>query len=110
MDDHQRIERSLALYHRAQACIPGVAQLISRRPTRAALGVSPIYAERAKGCRIWDVDGNEYIDWHSGVGPIVLGYCDDEVDAAGGGAPIPPPPPHTQNKKPPRVCGEFFCG
>ncbi len=85
MDDHQRIERSLALYHRAQACIPGVAQLISRRPTRAALGVSPIYAERAKGCRIWDVDGNEYIDWHSGVGPIVLGYCDDEVDAAGGG-------------------------
>ncbi len=82
MDDHRRIERSLALYHRAQACIPGVAQLISRRPTRAALGVSPIYAERAKGCRIWDVDGNEYIDWHSGVGPIVLGYCDDEVDAA----------------------------
>ena len=82
MNDAQRIARSLALYRRAKEHIPGVAQLISRRPTRAAFGVSPIYAERAKGCRIWDVDGNEYIDWHSGVGPIVLGYCDDEVDAA----------------------------
>lgn len=82
MSDAQRIERSLALYRRARERIPGVAQLISRRPTRAAFGVSPIYAQRAKGCRIWDVDGNEYIDWHSGVGPIVLGYCDDEVDAA----------------------------
>jgi len=78
------IERSLALYARAKEVIPGAAQLISRRPTRAALGVSPIYAERAKGCRIWDVDGNEYIDWHSGVGPIILGYCDEVVDAAVG--------------------------
>jgi glutamate-1-semialdehyde aminotransferase len=76
------IERSLALYARAKEIIPGAAQLISRRPTRAALGVSPIYAERAKGCRIWDVDGNEYIDWSSGVGPIILGYCDEVVDAA----------------------------
>ena len=82
MDKRRRIDRSMALYARAKAHIPGAAQLISRRPTRAALGVSPIYAQRSKGCRIWDVDGNEYIDWHSGVGPIVLGYCDDEVDAA----------------------------
>ncbi|MFH1567954.1 MAG: aminotransferase class III-fold pyridoxal phosphate-dependent enzyme, partial [Gemmatimonadota bacterium] len=62
--------------------IPGVSQLISRRPTRAALGFSPIYAARAKGCRIWDVDGNEYVDWMSGVGPIILGYADEVVDRA----------------------------
>ena len=80
--NNRRIVRSLALYERAKEHIPGTAQLISRRPTRAAFGVSPIYAQRSKGCRIWDVDGNEYIDWHSGVGPIVLGYCDDEVDEA----------------------------
>ena len=61
---------------------PGTTQLISRRPTRAAFGVSPIYAERAKGCRIWDVDGNEYIDWTSAVGPVILGYADEVVDAA----------------------------
>jgi glutamate-1-semialdehyde 2,1-aminomutase len=76
------ISRSLAIYERAKALIPGTTQLISRRPTRAALGVSPIYAERAKGCRIWDVDGNEYIDWTSAVGPVILGYADEVVDQA----------------------------
>ena len=56
--------------------------MISRRPSRWAQGVSPVYADRAKGCRIWDVDGNEYLDWMSGCGPIILGYADDVVDDA----------------------------
>ena len=56
--------------------------MISRRPARAALGVSPIYASHAKGCRIWDIDGNEYVDWYSGIGPIILGYADEVVDGA----------------------------
>ena len=81
MREHS-VRRSLQIYERAKALVPGTTQLISRRPTRAALGVSPIYAERAKGCRIWDVDGNEYIDWTSAVGPVILGYADEVVDAA----------------------------
>ena len=81
MSEHS-VRRSLEIYERARALIPGTTQLISRRPTRAALGVSPIYAERAKGCRIWDVDGNEYIDWTSAVGPVILGYADHVVDDA----------------------------
>ena len=81
MSEHS-VRRSLEIYQRAKELIPGTTQLISRRPTRAALGVSPIYAERAKGCRIWDVDGNEYIDWTSAVGPVILGYADDVVDDA----------------------------
>jgi glutamate-1-semialdehyde 2,1-aminomutase len=76
------VERSLELYRRAQKLIPGGTQLISRRPMRYAYGVSPIYAARAKGARFWDVDGNEYIDWASGIGAIILGYCDDVVDSA----------------------------
>ena len=76
------VKRSLAILERARQLIPGVTQLLSRRPTRAALGVSPIYAARAKGCKIWDVDGNEYVDWMSGVGPIILGYADEVVDEA----------------------------
>ena len=76
------VQRSLEIHKRAKALIPGTSQLISRRPTRAAFGVSPIYADRAKGCRIWDVDGNEYIDWTSAVGPVILGYADDVVDDA----------------------------
>lgn len=81
MKEHS-VKRSMEVYERAKKLIPGVSQLISRRPTRAALGISPIYARRAKGCRIWDIDGNEYVDWYSGVGPIILGYADEVVDAA----------------------------
>ena len=77
-----RISRSLEIHARAEELIPGISQLISRRPSRAAFGVSPIYAEKAKGCRIRDVDGNEYIDWGSAVGPIILGYANPTVDIA----------------------------
>jgi len=41
-----------------------------------------IYIDRGKGARIWDIDGNEYIDYRLGYGPIILGYADDRVDAA----------------------------
>jgi len=77
-----RVPRSMQLYARAEELIPGATQLISRRPSRAAKGVSPVYATRAKGARIWDVDGHEYIDWVSGIGAIILGYCDPVVDEA----------------------------
>lgn len=72
----------MALYERALQLIPGGTQLISRRPNRVAYGVSPVYAERAKGARFWDVDGFEYIDWISGIGAILLGYADPVVDEA----------------------------
>jgi glutamate-1-semialdehyde 2,1-aminomutase len=77
-----RVPRSMALYERAMQRIPGATQLISRRPHRVAYGVSPIYAERARGARFWDVDGFEYIDWMSGIGSILLGYADSVVDEA----------------------------
>jgi glutamate-1-semialdehyde aminotransferase len=72
----------MEIYRRAQELIPGGTQLISRRPTRYASGASPVYAVRAQGARFWDVDGNEYIDWASGIGAIILGYCDPVVDDA----------------------------
>jgi glutamate-1-semialdehyde 2,1-aminomutase len=77
-----RVPKSIALYKRALELIPGGTQLVSRRPQRYASGVSPIYWTRAKGARFWDVDGHEYIDWVSGIGAIILGYCDDVVDEA----------------------------
>ncbi|MFN0196673.1 MAG: aspartate aminotransferase family protein [Planctomycetaceae bacterium] len=77
-----RLAKSKKLYQRAMELIPGGTQLISRRPTRYANGVSPIFAARGKGPRIWDIDGNEYIDWVSGIGSIILGYADDVVDEA----------------------------
>ena len=41
-----------------------------------------IYAKRAKGCRLTDLDGNEFIDYYSGAGPIILGHSDPEVNQA----------------------------
>jgi glutamate-1-semialdehyde 2,1-aminomutase len=79
---YRNVDKSMRLFARACELIPGGTQLISRRPTRFACGVSPVYAERAVGSRFWDIDGNEYIDWVSGIGAIILGYCDSVVDRA----------------------------
>ncbi len=69
------VSRSLELYRRATDLIPGRTQLISRRADQFAAGVSPIYAQRAKGSRFIDVDENEYIDWVNAVGAIISGPC-----------------------------------
>ncbi|MEZ6054273.1 MAG: aminotransferase class III-fold pyridoxal phosphate-dependent enzyme [Planctomycetaceae bacterium] len=76
------VERSMQMYKRACHLIPGGTQLLSRRPSKFAYGVSPAYAVSAKGARFTDVDGNEYIDWVSGIGAIILGYADPVVDEA----------------------------
>ena len=82
MPDQERVARSLELYRRAEALIPGRTQLISRRSSQFAHGNSPIYASRAKGARFIDVDENEYIDWVNAVGAVILGHADDAVDGA----------------------------
>ena len=41
-----------------------------------------VFVKRGKGARLWDLDGNEYIDYRLGYGPAILGHCNDEVDAA----------------------------
>ena len=76
------VTRSYELYKRAGEIIPGCTQLISRRASQFANGVSPVYAQRAKGSRFIDVDGNEYIDWVNAVGAIILGHADPVVDTA----------------------------
>ena len=77
-----RIKRSMELFEHAKQIMPAGTQLISRRPTRFAYGITPVYAERAKGSHIWDVDGEEYIDWGSSCGAIILGYANPVVDEA----------------------------
>ena len=41
-----------------------------------------LYVSHGKGARLWDVDGNEYVDYRLGYGPAILGYADERVDAA----------------------------
>lgn len=71
------------LYHQAKEVIPGGTQLLSKRPEMFLPDLWPAYYSKAKGCKIWDLDGREYIDVsYMGIGANVLGYANDEVDAA----------------------------
>lgn len=76
------IERSRELLRRAGKIIPGATQTFAKGPLNYVQGISPVFASRARGTRIWDVDGNEFLDLNMAIGPISLGYCDPEVDEA----------------------------
>jgi glutamate-1-semialdehyde 2,1-aminomutase len=76
------IEESNHWYERGLGLIPSLTQTLAKGPTQYVQGVSPIYLARGKGSHVWDVDGNEYIDYNMGIGPISLGYAYPEVDAA----------------------------
>lgn len=76
------ITRSTALLQRAEALIPCATQTLAKGPAQHVRGVAPVFAMRGKGARIVDVDGNEYIDYTMGVGPLSLGYCYPRVDEA----------------------------
>ena len=78
----QRYHRSEQMLERARRVIPLGSQTFSKSITALPYGVSPYFAERAKGSRLWDVDGNEYIDLVNGLACVTLGYCDPDVDRA----------------------------
>ena len=73
--------KSQELYEEAKTLIPGGTQLLSKRPEMFAPNLWPAYYSRAKGCRVWDLDDNEYIDMsYMGIGSCIIGYADDRVD------------------------------
>lgn len=67
---------------RAEKTIPLGSQTFSKSRTQYPIGISPLYAERAKGCNIWDLDGNRYVDLVSALGCITLGYNHKGVNKA----------------------------
>jgi len=73
-------KKSIAVYRRALEMIPGGVD----SPVRAfkAIGISPTFIDRAKGSKIWDIDGNEYIDYVGSWGPMILGHAHPGVVAA----------------------------
>jgi glutamate-1-semialdehyde aminotransferase len=75
------ITESRRLFEEASGLIPG-GVLGARKPTDFINGEYPIFLESGKGCRLTDVDGNEFIDFLCGYGPIILGYREGEVDEA----------------------------
>jgi len=75
------IAKSRELYEEASGLIPG-GVLGARKPGDFIEGEYPIFLETGKGCRLTDVDGNEFVDFLCGYGPIILGYREEEVDDA----------------------------
>jgi glutamate-1-semialdehyde 2,1-aminomutase len=78
----QRYRRSSDWLTRAEAVIPLGSQTFSKSRTALPVGVSPLFIERGQGSHVWDVDGNEYVDFMSGLLAISLGYRDVDVDLA----------------------------
>ncbi len=72
-----RTEKSDRLFERARRCIPGGVN----SPVRAfkSVGRNPLFISRAGGSRVWDVDGNEYIDYIGSWGPMILGHAHPKV-------------------------------
>jgi glutamate-1-semialdehyde 2,1-aminomutase/spore coat polysaccharide biosynthesis protein SpsF len=74
--------KSRSWWERAERVIPMGTQTMSKSPTQFVQGVSPIYLERGRGAHVWDVDGNEYVDYPMALGPVLLGYAEPAVDDA----------------------------
>lgn len=78
----RKLDKSNQYWKEACETILSGTQLYSKGPETHIKGVSPIYIERGKNAHVWDPDGNEYIDYDMGLGPILLGYQYDAVDKA----------------------------
>lgn len=71
-----------AYWGRALKVIPAGTQTLSKGPGCFVDGVSPKYLKRGKGSRVWDVDGNEYLDYCLACFPLTLGYGHPAIDGA----------------------------
>ena len=71
------------MQEKAIRLIPGMTQLLSKRPDKYCKGVWPTYYATAKGAEVTDLDGNKYLDFSvGGIGATVLGYADEDVNRA----------------------------
>lgn len=71
------------LYKKAKTLIPGGTMLLSKRPEMFLPEQWPSYYSKAKGCKVWDLDGKEYLDMSiMGIGTNTLGYGNEQVDEA----------------------------
>ncbi len=71
------LKESLTMFKRARKVIPGGVN----SPVRAfkSVGMNPVYIQRGEGSKIFDIDGNEYIDYVCSWGPLILGHADDRI-------------------------------
>ncbi|MBK8946070.1 MAG: aminotransferase class III-fold pyridoxal phosphate-dependent enzyme [Ignavibacteriae bacterium] len=80
--EYPTITKSNEFFYRAEGLIPSATQTLAKGPTQYVKGVAPKYLLKGEGSHVWDVDGNEYIDYNMGIGPISLGYNYKKVNDA----------------------------
>lgn len=80
--EEKNYKASLKQLALAEQVIPLAAQTVSKSRLTFPPGIAPLYATRAEGCRIWDIDGNEYVDLVAGLAAINIGYGDKEINDA----------------------------
>ena len=68
------LSNSYDIKEKAETLIPGLTQTFSKGPLVFIQNVSPVYLSKANGSHVWDVDGNEYIDYPMALGPVILGH------------------------------------
>lgn len=78
----ERYKNSLNHLAAAEERIPLGAQTVSKSRLTLTPGLAPLYGDSAKGCRIWDIDGNEYVDLINSLAAVTLGYSDPEINEA----------------------------
>ena len=81
-ETYRSYAKSEAYLARAERTIPLGSQTFSKSRTQFPFGVSPYFVTHARGSRIWDIDGNEYIDFINGLAAVTLGYLDPDVTRA----------------------------
>ena len=81
-EDYPDITVSQQLYERAKPIMTPVTQTLAKGPGQYVDGIAPKYLKKGKGSHVWDVDGNEFIDYNMGIGPLSLGYAYPRVDEA----------------------------
>lgn len=74
------VDKSIEAYKKSSSLIPGGVN----SPVRAfkSVGGNPLFIQKAKGAKIWDIDGNEYIDFVASWGPLILGHAPQAIVAA----------------------------
>ena len=77
-----KLKKSNELYKKAIKIIPYGSQTFSKGIKAFSDGVSPKFLEKGKGCEVWDVDGNKYIDYVMACQPLILGYADKDINKA----------------------------
>lgn len=77
-----QLTESRALRDRALEVIPIGTQTWSKHASQWPDGVTPSYIRRGDGAHVWDVDGNEWVDYAMALAPVILGYAEPSVDAA----------------------------